>query len=122
MWRKTPKIPKEAYQQALWLIRYYPQLSEEAEAILVASSKQDGQPRGTDTSDPTANLALKRERYITKMRYVENGLRIVPEEYRSSIWRSVVYREPTQIYANHKTLQHWRSEFIKEVARLAGIV
>jgi hypothetical protein len=50
-------VTREQYFSAIWFIRDYDNMRREAQDLLDQSPIHDGQPRGTHTSDPTAEAA-----------------------------------------------------------------
>lgn len=116
-------LPYEAYHETLWIIRAYERMKDEAEAILTESPPPpDGQPKGTGTGDEVASKAARREEYIRKTRAIEEAIELVPEEYRSGVWRNVTEWKAYPKDADRSTYGRWKSRFVFETARRLGIV
>lgn len=114
-------ITREEYFSTVWAIRNYDNLQEEARDLLEQSPVNDGQPRGSQKSDPTAQAAERRERVTRQIKHIEDALRIVPAEYRAVLIENVarqvpLYKAAPKAYIADTTLQYWRVRFICEVA------
>lgn len=111
-------LPREVYHQTIWIIRDYPRMKEDADAILVESpGPSDGLPRGKGgTSDPNAGKAIRREELLAKIRVIDRELARIPREYRKAIWQSIMYRTPYPMDAERSTYGHIKSMFIYRVA------
>ena len=108
-------------------IRNYDSFIEEAENMLSLNMaiKTDGQPHGTGYTDPVALTAIHRERITEEVRAIEEGIKVVPEEYRAVVWRWVkdgipLYKIPGSEYASERTFGEWKKRFVTEVARRKG--
>lgn len=117
--RQTGKyiLPREVYNQTIWLIRDYNRLKAEAEAILDESpAPADGMPKNPGVSDPVVAKALKRERIKVKVDAIETEIERVPTEYRSGVWNNIIYRRPFPNDASRSTYGMWKSRFVCGVA------
>lgn len=115
-------ITREQYFSTIWFIRDYENMKAEAEDLLDQSPVNDGQPRGSGTSDPTAQAAERRERVLRSIKCIEDAFAIVPEEYRAVLYENIVHQRPLyqvapKAYIADTTLQYWRVVFVAEVAR-----
>lgn len=126
-------ISREHYFSTIWFIRDYDNMKREAEDLLDQSPVNDGQPRGSGTSDPTAAAAERRERVLRDIKCIEDAFAVVPEYFRRALYENLVHQVPeyklsiskTDIRDKHKdavnaaetTLQYWRVVFVVEVAR-----
>lgn len=71
-YHKKDKLPHDLYMQMLYLIRSYPELIKRREELLHSSPRPlDGQPRGSGTSDPTADKAVVLARIDEQIQAVE---------------------------------------------------
>lgn len=107
-------------------IRNYDSFVEEAENMLSLNMgiKTDGQPHGTGYTDPVAITAEHREKIIEEITAIEEGIKVVPEEYRTVVWRWVkdgipLYKIPGA-YASDRTFGEYKKRFVTEVARRKG--
>lgn len=64
-------LPHNVYMQVLYIIRDYERLLEEKERILHSSPFDDGQPKGTDTGNPTERKALKLAQISSKINAID---------------------------------------------------
>lgn len=115
-------LTREQYFATIWFIRDYDNMKEEAQNLLDQSPINDGQPKGNNTSDPTAAAAERRERVLRNIKCVDDALLTVPEEYRRAVFRNVAYQVPNYKLAptaliSDTALRYWRVKFIFEVAR-----
>ena len=115
-------VTREQYFSAIWFIRDYDNMVREAQDLLDQSPIHDGQPRGTHTSDPTAEAAERRERVLRDIKCIEDAFAVVPEEYRGVLYENIVHQRPLyqvapKAYIADTTLQYWRVVFVAEVAR-----
>lgn len=126
-------ITREAYFSTIWFIRDYDNMKEEAEDLLDQSPSNDGQPRGNDTSDPTAQAAERRERVLRDIKCIEDAFKTVPEYFRKPLYENLVHQvpeyklsiNPNDIRKKHpeainsaaSAIQYWRVMFVCEVAR-----
>lgn len=114
-------ITREQYFSTIWFIRDLPNMKREARDLLDQSPINDGQPRGSQTSDPTAAAAERRENVLRNIKCIEDAFQVVPEEYRGVLYENVVKQRPLyqvapKAHIADTTLQYWRVVFIVEVA------
>lgn len=114
-------ITREQYFATIWFIRDLPNMKREARDLLDQSPINDGQPRGSQTSDPTAAAAERRESVLRNIKCIEDAFNVVPEEYRGVLYENVVKQRPLykvapKAHIADTTLQYWRVVFIVEVA------
>lgn len=100
----------------VWLVKDYDRLRSEWDSILHESPTMDGQPRGSGTSDPTADKAVKREKLFVLMEAVDQALMMVPEEYRKGVIHHVKYGVRFPDYAHLNTWKKWQGRFLYRVA------
>ena len=117
----------ETARLTIQLIRNYDRFKEQADDLLAlgVGIKTDGQPRGTGTSDPTAQTAVQREKILEEIAAIEGGINSIPEEYQLVVWKWVkegipLYRIEESIYASDRTWYEYKRRFITEVARRKG--
>ena len=110
-------MPKNVYHQTLWLIRDYDRMKSEYIAMDLCSGVLDGQPRGSDTGDPTARDTMKLIGMRDKIEAVEKALRLIPEEYRKGIWENITGYKKYPIDAGTATYARWKQRFVWKVAK-----
>ena len=116
-------LPYAVYMQTVWIIRDYPRMKEEAQAILEESPPPpDGQPRGTGKGDDVFSKAARREDLLRKTKAIEYALGTVPKEYRFGVWLNVIERRAFPRDAGRSTYGKWKSRFVFEVAVRLGII
>lgn len=126
-------VTREQYFSAIWFIRDYDNMVREAQDLLDQSPIHDGQPRGTHTSDPTAEAAERRERVLRDIKCIEDAFDIVPDEFKKPLYENLVHRvpeyklslNPNDIRKKHPdainnaetTIQYWRVKLVVAVIR-----
>ena len=124
---KYLEMHSETARLTIQLIRNYDRFKEQADDLLAlgVGIKTDGQPRGTGTSDPTAQTAVQREKILAEIEAIEQGINSIPEEYQLVVWKWVkegkpLYQIEESIYASDRTWYEYKRRFITEVARRKG--
>ena len=104
--------------RALYFAKAYDRLVLEADALVVQAPVQDGQPRSTQTGDPVAAAAIRRERIRHEIGIIEGALHDIEPEYREGVLDNVVRGVPMRelVGAAERTWSRKRLVF------LAGIV
>ena len=122
--QKSNTLPHTLYMKVIYTVRDYSRMKAEYESIAEASpDPPDGMPKGSGISDPTADKALKLEELGRQIRAVEEGLAIVPEEYRKQIYNNIVYRIPYDIrYTSYRTYGYHKQKMIATIARSLRIL
>jgi hypothetical protein len=108
--------------QALYLVRDYDRIKKEIAEIPYATHTGDGQPRGTDTSDPVGNAALRMEALGKRCEAIDQALHDVPSEYRRGVIDNIIYGGGFPIDAHYNTYSMWRCRFLYFVAKKANII
>lgn len=122
----TYQLPRWKYMETVWFIRGYDRMKAEAEVLLVPDGiSRDGQPHGTNTVDQTAEMAIRREKVLADIASIDQGIEMVPEEYRSVVFNNVARMIPLKDmvgsgYANKNTWSKWRGRFVLYVAQNRG--
>ena len=109
-------LPKPIYVQTIWQIKAYHMLKEKIEDIILSTPDHDGQPKADHISDPTAVKAAKIARHESVVKVIEEEHMKIPQEYRSGVWRSIMYGERFPNDADVSTYSRWKSRFIYNVA------
>lgn len=111
-------LPHNLYRQTLYAIRDYNRIKEEYEYLIMGQpAEMDGQPKGTQTSDPTAATAAKAERLHNQLRAIDDAKKVIPEEFIKGVWDNIVYDSPYPLDAGRATYSRYKSRFIYEVAK-----
>ena len=125
MRRKTKYVlPRTVYHQALWKIRDYYRLSEEARAIIDDSpAPPDGQPGAHGkTTDVVASKAEKREEIMDEIKKIDSALNMIPQEYRRGVWMNVHWGTRFPVDASRETYSRYKSKLIYYVAENFGLI
>ena len=115
------RLPPNVYMQCLYAIRDYDRLCAERTDILHSSPSLDGQPRGGETSDTTADKAVRLERLSRMCEDVEQALVQVPTEYRRGVVSGIMYG----CYPNNadpETYRRWRRKLLFWLAEKKGML
>jgi len=116
-------IPHNKYMQTLYFIRSYYELKEEHDAILSESSApSDGQPRGTNVGDPTAQKAARAEEIYNDILIIERAKRNIPERFRQCIWDNVMNHSGWISEYSESMLRKEKGKFIREIAKAKKII
>lgn len=116
-------LPDNLYGATVSHIRDYDRLKQRYDEILHGSPPPpDGMPRGGDTGTPTEDKAIKREAIFNQLQCIEQALLMVPEEYRSGVFREARYGGGYPCDAGRATYQRWKQRFIYWVADKMNLV
>lgn len=111
-------LPHNLYRQTLYAIRDYNRIKEEYEYLIMGQpAEMDGQPKGTQTGDPTAAIAAKAERLHNQLRAIDDAKKVIPEEYLKGVWDNIMYDQPYPLDAGRATYSRHKSRFVYEVAK-----
>lgn len=114
---KSYGLPDELANQVIWLVKDYDRMKLEYDnTIWDSPDPPDGQPRGSNNSDPTSREALKRAELFRKLQAVEQAKLMIPEVYRKGVWNNLLYRTPYPNDASRKTYWSYKSGFLYKVA------
>lgn len=116
------RLPHNVYMQCLYAVRDYDRLKHEMDDVLYASPLSDGQPRGSDTTDTTANKAVRLEELSKRCGAIEQALVKIPAEYRRGVSENILYRCPYPRDAGEATYRRWRYKFVYCVAKNLKLV
>lgn len=119
---------EETARLTIQFIRNYDNFREQAEDLLalgVGIRTETAPPRGGSRSDPTARTASQREKLLDDIKAIEEGLEVVPEEYRRVVWEWIKEARPLYMiegsaYASPRTWYEYKRRFITAVARRKG--
>ena len=116
-------LPKPVWHRTLWLIRDRDRLQYEADQLIsIASLSMDTLPRGQGIySDPVANAAIKRERFLKDVEVIDKTLERIPKEYRAGVWQSI-QGGAYPLDADRCTYSRWKSKYIYDVAAEMGYI
>lgn len=107
---------------ALYFAKAYDRLVREADALVVQAPVQDGQPRSTQTGDPVAAAAIRRERIRHEIGIIEGALNDIEPEYREGVIDNVCRGVPMRELdgAAERTWQRKRRVFLVGIVDRAG--
>lgn len=110
--------------RALQFAKAYDRLIQEADEMVAQAPVMDGQPRGAQTSDPTAAAAIRRERIRREISIIEGALNDIEPEFRSGVVENVVRGVPMYRIAgaSERTWSRKRLVFLKGIVERAGWV
>jgi len=110
-------LPLSVYRRTLYLVRDYDRIKREIAGVPFQTHTGDGQPRGTDTSDPTGNAALKMEKLWQDCKAIDDALFKVPQEYRRGVLNSILDNCGYPVDAGQSTYGRWKCIFLYHVAK-----
>lgn len=116
---KSSRLPKEIYNHVLTTVRSYDYMKEAADSLIIMSH-EGGEPGGA-ISDPVLQAAIRRERLLDSIDAIDRALAVIPEEYRSVVFRNIKDKRPFKTfpeydYAHLQTWKYWRRRFMEQVA------
>lgn len=116
-------IDRVVYQKTIWVIRDYYRLKDICDSLIEESPEPNfNKVQSTNKiTNQTENIVMKRDKYITQVKVIENALLSIPEEYRKGIWNNIMYNAAYPIYADRSTYGRWKSKFIYQVAKYLEI-
>lgn len=109
-------LPHNLYMRTLYLVKDYDRLKKEYHDIIDETPPRDGQPRGTDISDPTAQKAIKLELIFEQLKSVEQAQVDLPDKYKNPIFNNICYGVQYPDDKTYDTYRAWRQRFIYRVA------
>lgn len=115
-------LPHSVYMQALWIIRDYDRIVYEADSIITDSPSYDCGLDKSKISDPVFGKVLRRSVLAERAKKIKECLNVIPEEYRSGVWSSIVYRTRYPDDANKRTYGRYRAQFIHRVAKVFVLI
>lgn len=125
----TPKymgMGKTRYYAVLGILRDYDQNIADAKALLERGRNLgDGQPHGTDKTDPVGDIASKREKILDKIRAVDDSMEEIPAEYRDALWQWVkegkaLWTIPGAEYISNRTMYSCKKKLLCGIEERMG--
>ena len=119
-------LGESRYNHIRQIIQDYDKFKADAEELLEQGRNiGDGQPHGTDITDPTGQLAMKREGLMVYVRAVDKGLLEVAPEYRQLLWlwehdRVPLNELPGAQYVSPKTMYNQKRIWFIAIERELG--
>ena len=113
-------LPHSIYYQTIWTIKGYFLHKEKMEDVILATPDHDGMPKGNNISDPTAAKAIKVQNSARLVRIIDEEKANIQEEYRSGVWRNIMYGERFPEDAHRNTYSYHKHRFIYSVAVRLG--
>lgn len=108
--------------RALYFVKGYDRMKREADELIAQAPVMDGQPRGTQTGDPVAAAAIRRERIRHELSIIEGALLEIEPEYRAGVLDNVA--RGRRMYdiegASVSTWKRKRLMFLAAVVERAG--
>lgn len=122
---KISGMPTDLWQRTVKLIKGYDRIKDDLDFLIQESHTQDGQPRGSDVSDPTAEIVIAREHLRRELDAIESARMTIPSEWRDAVFLSFkdgtpMYMFPVTLYTDPKTMTRLRADFVKQVAKNMG--
>jgi len=110
-------LPDTLYRRVIALIRDYDRLKDEYHEVLHSGGQRpDGQPRGTQVSNPTERKAIRMALISSELKAVEQAIVVIPHEYRNGVQDNVTYQVRYPDDADPRTYRRWKQRFIYSVA------
>ena len=113
-------LPKPVYVQTIWQIKGYYLLKERIDDIINSTPTPDGMPRGSGISDPTAAKAMKITESARIVNVIDEEREKIQEEYRTGVWRNIMYGERYPDDADVSTYSRHKGRFVYNVAVRLG--
>lgn len=117
-------LPRSVYFQSLWVIRdYYRMRDAVGDVILSVPPRDEGMPSGSGgTGSEVEAKAIKIEQIQARVSAIEAALAEIPIEYRSGVWRNIVFCERFPTDAHRGTYSRWKSKMVYLVAKKLKII
>lgn len=113
------RLPRPLYERARGLVRDYPRIKVEYEAMLTSSPDHDSAAGGSGPGDPTGVMAIRRERLGADVNAVEKAMDILPEEYIRPIYKNIA--EGARFPEGARTTwAYWKRKFLYHVVIYRG--
>lgn len=110
-------IPKDIWDECIYIIRGYDSLLMEYESqIQTSPSTPTGQPKARSPSSPTERAGINRALMAIKLNAVDEAFTIIPPEYSQAIRDNIVKRIQYPDYAGRRTFVRWKARMIKYLA------
>lgn len=90
------------------------------EDIILTTPEHDGQPKGNNVSDPTAAKAIKIQDAARIVRVIDEEREKIQKEYRTGVWRNIMYGERYPDDADVSTYSRHKGRFVYNVAVRLG--
>lgn len=112
-------LRKGLYQKTLAFVRDYDGMRQDRINIIHGtSSALDGMPRGSGTSDTTADKAMRILALDSDIDAIEKALNTIRPEYRHSVMTLIMTgKVPLNAYAHRSTIWRWKAKFLYSVAK-----
>lgn len=114
---KSCGLPNNLANQVMWLIRDYERMKVEYDnAVGDSPGPPDGQPRGSNTSDPTSREGVKRAELFRKLQAIEQAKLGIPYNYMQGVWDNILYKTPYPETKERTTWWRYKARFMYKVA------
>ncbi len=117
-----PRMPKETQKTVAWIVRSYPRLILQRQAILEASPRSPEVPGKSGLiSDPTGQTVSRLEKTTRYIDAIESARSAIDTGYVNGVWENCVYRKPFPDYAHENTWKRQKNRFLYAVAAELGM-
>lgn len=118
-------LPRSVYHTTLWRIRDYFRLKQLADDIIKENSANDGMCVYSMTntiSDTVASKVVRRDKYLSEVKKIDDALILIPTEYRQGVWNNIQFGQPYPLDAGRATYGRYKSKFIYKVAEKFNLI
>lgn len=120
-------IPNSVQDRVFDLIRDYDRMRAALDDLIISTHEQDGQPRGSDLSDPTVRAVMAREKYRDEVAAIDKARNYLPDDVRDIVFLSFKDQRrlmsfPEFEWIDAKRVTRYRKQFIKDVALFTGLL
>ena len=112
-------LPRSVYHTTIWRIRDYFRLKQLADDIIKENSTNDdmcGYSLSNAISDTVASKVVRRDKYLSEVKKIDDALILIPTEYRQGVWNNIQFGQPYPLDADRTTYGRYKSKFIYSVA------
>lgn len=73
-------------------------------------------------SDIVASKVIRRDRYLSEVKKIDDALNMIPLEYRKGVWNNIQFGQSYPLDAGRATYGRYKAKFICKVAELLELV
>ena len=118
-------LPRSVYHTTLWRIRDYFRLKQLADDIIKENSANDdmcGYSMTNAISDTVASKVVRRDKYLSEVKKIDDALILIPIEYRQGVWNNIQFGQPYPLDAGRATYGRYKAKFICKVAEFLELI
>ena len=117
-------LAPSAYYRTVYLIKDYPRLCQEAEAVMLATPPQTETPEIQRQRSVRAaeTQAINYASIMADVRIIEDALEVIPDDAQAAILKNILYAEPYPIDRDKRTYGRYKQKYIYNVAKRKGII